>query len=133
MNELLDSQINELTIKKFIEKPNTDKYKSWNTSKWVHCKCTCGNEVDVPLIGVTKGLIKSCGHLRKDKAAETLEKIRKDNPTPTAVYLTYNGKTMNVSQWSNETAIPRTTILYRIANNMPIEKILERKEHDNDE
>lgn len=126
MENLLNTTINELTIKKFIDKPNTDKYKSWNTDKWVHCECSCGEEIDAPLYGVQRGLIKSCGHLRKEKAAELIEKNR--NSTAAAVYLTHDGKTLNISDWSKETGIPRSTIMYRMGKELPVEKILERKD-----
>ena len=32
-----------------------------------HCECDCGNTVDVPLIRLTSGNVKSCGCLRKRK------------------------------------------------------------------
>lgn len=130
MEQLINTQINELTIKKFIDKPNTDKYKSWNTSIWVQCDCSCGEKIDVPLYGVTNGLIKSCGHLRREKAAAILEENKKVTPTPTAVYLTYNGKTQNLSEWAKETGIPRSTIAYRMSKELPVERILERKDDD---
>ena len=128
--QILNTTFNELTVQKFIKKPNTKKYKSWNTNIWVHCKCSCGKKINVPLYGVTNGLIKSCGHLRAEKAAKILAENKKNNPTPTAIYLTYDGKTMNISEWSRETGIPRSTITYRISKEFPIEKILERKEDD---
>ncbi len=129
MEPILEQTINELTIKKYIDKPeDTDKYKSWNTNIWVHCECSCGNTVDVPLYGVTHGLIKSCGHIRREKAAESIEKNR--NSAATAVYLTHDGKTMNISDWSKETGIPRSTISYRMGKELPVEKILERKDDD---
>jgi hypothetical protein len=130
MEQVIDVTFNELTVRNFIKKPDTDKYKSWNTSVWVRCECSCGNkEVDVPLYGVTHGLIKSCGHVRKEKAAESIEKNR--NSTVNAVYLTHEGKTMNISDWSKETEIPRSTIAYRISKGLPVDKVLERK-NDNE-
>lgn len=124
---LINQTFNELTIKDFIPKPDIQKYRAWNTNSWVHCKCSCGNEVDLPLYGVKNGFIKSCGCLRRQKAKVTLQQARKNNPTPTAIYLTYENKTMNISEWAKETNIPRTTIMYRISKGMPIDKILERK------
>jgi hypothetical protein len=124
---LINRTFNELTIKDFISRPDTKKYRALNTNNWVHCKCSCGNEVDLPLCGVKNGFIKSCGCLRIQQAKITLEKVRKNNPTPTAVYLTYEDKTMNISEWSKETGIPRTTIMYRMNKGMSIDKILERK------
>jgi hypothetical protein len=128
MEQVMNVTFNELTVRKFINKPKTDKYKSWNTSVWVHCECSCGEEIDVPLYGVTHGYIKSCGHVRREKAMESIEKNR--NSTVNAVYLTYEGKTMNISEWSKETGIPRSTIAYRISKELPIEKVLERKDDD---
>lgn len=127
MNEVINVTFNELTVKKFVNKPDTDKYKSWNTSIWVCCECSCGKSIDVPLYGVTSGLIKSCGHLRAEKASDSLARLRQTHPNPRAIYLTFEDKTMNISEWSKETGIPRTTIMYRMEKNMPIEKILERK------
>lgn len=130
MNQVINVTFNELTIQEFIKKPKTDKYKSWNTNTWVRCLCSCGEKVDVPLYGVTNGYIKSCGHIRREKAAESIEKNR--NSTVNAIYLTHNGKTMNISDWSKETGIPRSTIAYRMSKEMPIEKVLERKD-DNEQ
>lgn len=128
MEQFINAKFNELTVRKFIRRPEIDKYKSWNTRIWVQCECSCGNTIDVPLYGVTHEYIKSCGHLRAEKATESIEKNR--NSTATAIYLTYKDKTMNISDWSKETGIPRSTIAYRIGKNMPIEKVLERKESD---
>jgi hypothetical protein len=121
---IINKTFNELTIRSYIPKPDIDKYNSWNNT-WVHCECSCGKEIDAPLYGVTHGYIKSCGHIRKEKAKESIKKNR--NSTINAVRLTYNGKTMNISEWSRETGIPRSTIAYRISKELPIEKILERK------
>lgn len=128
MEQVINVTFNELTVRKFIKKPNTDKYKSWNTNIWVHCECSCGEEVDVPLYGVTHGYIKSCGHARREKAAEMIEKNR--NSTANAIYLTHEGRTLNIKQWSDETGIPRSTIAYRLSKDMPIDKVLERKDDD---
>lgn len=128
MEQFKNKTFNELTIKEFIERPNTEKYKSWNTGQWVKCKCSCGEEIEVPLYGVRKGLIKSCGHLRKEQALATLEKSRVANPTPTAIYITYKDKTLNITEWSRETGIPRSTIMYRYSKGLPPEKIFERRE-----
>lgn len=125
---IIDAQFNELTIREFIEKPDTDKYKSWNTGVWVHCECSCGEFVDAPLYGVKNGFIKSCGHLRSQTARAAMMKIREEHPNPTAVNLTHDGKTMNITDWSKETGIPRSTIAYRLSKELPMDKVLERKE-----
>lgn len=123
----INKTFNELTILECIDRPDTEKYKTWNTSKWVKCQCSCGEIVDLPLYGVRNGYIKSCGHLRGEKAALTLEENKKNNPTPTAIYLTFKDKTLNISDWSKETGIPRSTIMYRISKELSVEKILERR------
>lgn len=133
MENVINKTINELTIKAIIPRPkHIHKYRSWNTDKWVRCECSCGKIVELPLYGVQNGFIKSCGHYRREKAAETLEKNKMNNPTPNAVYLTYQGKRQNITEWSKETGIPRSTIMYRMNREMPIEKILERKCNDNE-
>lgn len=43
-----------------------DKY---NKAIW-HCKCSCGNEVDVLASSLTSGKTKSCGCLQKKRASE---------------------------------------------------------------
>ena len=129
----INNTYNELTIKEYIDKPeDIDKYKSWNTSSWVRCECSCGNkEVLVPLNAVVKGYIKSCGHLRVQNATARLEECR--DSTHNAVYLTYEDKTMNIAEWSRETGIPRSTIMYRMSKQLPVEKILERKDCNEEE
>lgn len=127
--DIINAEFNELTVRAVIEKPDTDKYKSWNTGIWVHCTCSCGNEIDAPLYGVKNGFIKSCGHLRSQTARESMMKVREEHPNPTAVNLTYEGKTMNITEWSKETEIPRSTIAYRLNKGLPMDKVLERKEN----
>ena len=132
MNEI-GNTYNELTIREYIQKPEgIDKYKSWNTNQWVRCECSCGNkEVFSPLNAVVKGYVKSCGHLRVQNAISKLDEFR--DSAHNAVYLTHEDKTMNISEWSKETGIPRTTIMYRISKGLPVEKILERKDYNNEE
>jgi hypothetical protein len=124
---------NELEVLEYIQRPDTEKYKSWNTNKWVHCICSCGKEIDLPYYGVKNGIIKSCGHLRAEKAQETLAEIKKDNPTPTAINITYNGETLNVSEWSEKTGIPRTTILYRLNKELPLSQVFQEYEVRNEQ
>ena len=127
MEQLINKTFNELTIKEFVERPDTEQDKSWNTGQWVKCNCTCGKTIEAPLYGVKKGLIKSCGHLRREQAISVLKRNRELNPTPTAIYITYNNKTLNITEWSKETGIPRSTIMYRYSKKLPPEKIFERK------
>lgn len=128
MENIIKQTFNELTIEELITPPDTDKYRSWRSKQWVRCTCSCGNTVEVPLYGVTKGYIKSCGCYRSKQAAKTLQKIKQHNPTPNAKYLTHNGQTMNLTDWSKETGIPRTTIMYRLGKQLPIDKILAKKD-----
>ena len=126
--EEINKTYNELTIREYIDKPeDTNKYKSWNSSIWVRCDCSCGcSDVKVPLNAVKKGYIKSCGHLRTQNAIMKLDECR--DSTHNATYITHNGKTMNITEWSRETGIPRTTIMYRLSKELPVEKVLERKD-----
>ena len=129
MKKEIEKTYNELTIKKIIDRPNGEtKYKSWG-NVWAECKCSCGETTFAPLYGVTHGYIKSCGHIRKNMAVELLTKAHKGKPALNARYITYKGKTKNISEWSKETGISRTTILNRLNKNLPIEKVLEKTEH----
>ncbi len=122
---------NRLTVEEHISKPdNIEKYQSWNSSDWVRCTCECGTEVLAPFNAVQKGYIKSCGCLRAQSAASTLEECR--DSTHSAINLEYNDEVHNIAEWSRITGIPRTTILYRLSKEMPIEKVLERKENEQD-
>lgn len=120
---------NRLTVEEHIVKPDdVEKYQSWNSNDWVRCTCECGNEVRAPFNAVQKGYIKSCGCLRAQCATSTLEKCR--DSTHSAINLKYNNEVHNVAEWSRITGIPRTTILYRLSKEMPIEKVLERRENE---
>lgn len=124
---------NELEILEYIPRPDTEKYRSWNTNKWVHCRCSCGEEIDLPYYGVKNGIIKSCGHLRAEKAQETLAEIKKDNPTPTAIEITYEGETLNISGWSERTGIPRSTISDRLRRELPLSQVFQEYEVRNEQ
>ena len=49
------------------------------------------------------------------------------NNRRTSVYLTYNGKTQTIAQWSRELSIPPMTITARIRQNRPIEEVLSQE------
>lgn len=128
MEKEIDKTYNELTIKKIIQRPDGEnRYRSWGNT-WAKCECSCGEIVEAPLYGIKHDFIKSCGHLRKDKAIALLDKIHKEHPAPNAKYLTYKGVRMNISEWSKKTGIPRTTIMNRLDNDWPIDKVLEKTE-----
>ena len=134
MNEnqiALGVTINELTILSYSNKPDDyEKYKSYG-GPWVRCQCSCGNEIIAPLYGIKNGLIKSCGHLKGQQGSERLKQYYETHDAVNAVYLTIEGETKNISEWSRITGVPRTTILYRLNKKVPLEKLFE-KEKDND-
>lgn len=123
--------INELTILSYSNKPdNSEKYKSYG-GPWVRCQCSCGKEIIVPLYGIKNGFIKSCGHLKGQKGGEKLKQYYETHDAVNANYLTIEGETKNISEWSRITGIPRTTILYRLNKKVPLDKLFE-KELEND-
>lgn len=117
---------NELTIEEFVMRPEgMKKYLSWNTNKWCKCTCSCGETVFAPYYGIKKGLIKSCGHVRRDTSKQLMSELKKDYPVSRETCITYGGQTLNITEWSKKTGIPRSTISYRVAHEWPPEKILE--------
>lgn len=46
------------------------------------------------------------------------------NKRSSSKYLTLNGETLSIQQWSRKTGIKPTTISYRISRNKPIEEVL---------
>ena len=124
--------INELTILSYVDKPkDEEKYKSYG-GMWVKCQCSCGNELTAPLYGIQRGFIKSCGHLKGQQGGETLKEYYKTHDAVNANYLTIDGETKNISEWSKITGIPRTTIIYRLNKNVPLKNLFD-KENNNDQ
>ena len=68
------------------------------------CKCGCG--------GLTRNKQYILGHHSRKKAT---------------IFLTYNGKTQSLTQWSEELGINRNRIKNRYKLGMPVEKILSKK------
>jgi hypothetical protein len=60
IKDLTGNRYGKLTV---LEKAD---YKKGNRIVW-HCKCDCGNDVDVQGIYLTQGDTKSCGCLKKSK------------------------------------------------------------------
>lgn len=135
MNEYeikLGVTINELKILSYSDKPDDgDKYKSYG-GPWVRCQCSCGNEIIAPLYGIKRGFIKSCGHLKGQQGRENLKEYYKTHDPVNANYLTIDGETKNISEWSRITGVPRTTILYRLSKNVPLKNLFD-KENDDDQ
>lgn len=60
LNDLIGQKFNHLTILK-ISEPD----KSRNRMRYAICQCDCGEVKEIRLSKVTRGEIKSCGHLRR--------------------------------------------------------------------
>ncbi len=128
----LGTIINELTILSYSNKPEEEtKYKDYG-GPWVRAKCSCGEEIIAPLYGIKKGLIKSCGHLKGQKGGEALQEYYKTHGSVNAKYLTIEGETKNISEWSEVTGVPRTTILYRLNKNVPLDELFSKEKDDNE-
>jgi hypothetical protein len=67
---LIGQQFGELVVidkaPDFIKKDGTHRI-SW------HCRCSCGNELDVFADSLKSGNTKSCGHLQKQAASESMQ------------------------------------------------------------
>lgn len=124
---IIGSKFNELTVIKYIKKPDTNKYKDY-PGPWVECRCSCGAKVKVPLYALKKNLVKSCGHYKGQIGGETLKRYYKDHDPSNTIYITYNQETKSVSDWSRDTGIPRTTIAYRINQNLPLDQVFKKEE-----
>jgi len=45
-----------------------------------HCKCSCGNEVDVATYALTSGKTVICGHIGKKRLVDYISEIRRETP-----------------------------------------------------
>lgn len=50
-----------------------------NGKVWWHCKCECGNELDIRGDQITRGIAKSCGCLQKEIARKNMVEVGKNN------------------------------------------------------
>lgn len=66
----------QLTV---IERDFSEEKKHNSHNTYWKCKCSCGNEISVVRSSLTSGKTKSCGCLRKEKAAEHLKQISSNN------------------------------------------------------
>lgn len=108
-----------LKVLKQVENPNNGRYKSWRPKVWFRCRCTCGKEVDVPERALITNAVRSCGHLRAAMATDRNQRIKKIGHV-----FTYEGKTMNLSDWSRETGIAYSTIKSRYNKGLAPKMIL---------
>ena len=117
---------NMLTILHGIDTPKEKhQYSSWDFAGWVRCKCDCGNEKDLPYYGVLHGYIKSCGCYRAECSRQVLAKNKEsENFTSRIVTIEYKGEKHNLTEWSNITGIPKSTLRYRYNKGMSPRKIL---------
>jgi len=124
--------VNELEIISYSNKPEDyKKYESYG-GPWVRCRCSCGKEIVAPLYGIKNGFIKSCGHLKGQQGAQKLKEYYENHDAVNATYLTVEGETKNITEWSRITGIPRTTILYRLNKKLPLKEVF-KKEIDEDD
>ena len=72
--------------------------------KWL-CRCDCGNFCDVYDFNLLRGNTKSCGCLLYR-------------------YITYQNKTLNMTEWAREVGISYWALAKRISRGWPIEKAL---------
>ena len=75
---------NRLTILKTYSK----KMSNGKSQRFAWCKCDCGNEKEIALYRVKKGITKSCGCLSREK---TIERNTKHGMRHHPIYNTYNG------------------------------------------
>ncbi len=68
--DLTDMRFGRLTV---LYRSENDKQ---NKTIW-HCKCDCGNEVDVRATSLKQGVTQSCGCLQYEKSKELNNEIRK--------------------------------------------------------
>lgn len=108
-----------LTVMKQVENPHDGRYQSWRPRVWFRCSCTCGKEVDVPERALLTGVVRSCGHLRAAMATDRNQRIKKIGHV-----ITYEGKTMNLSDWARETGIAYSTIKSRYKRGLAPRMIL---------
>lgn len=52
------------------------------------------------------------------------ESIREASEQSAPHYVTHDGKTLALSEWSRLTGIPRPTIIYRLSRGWPVAKVL---------
>lgn len=62
--DLIGQRFGRLTALYFVRKENRVKNSYW------HCRCDCGNELDVYTMSLVQGLTRSCGCLNKEQSAK---------------------------------------------------------------
>lgn len=71
--ELAGRQFGRLTV---LRQAPPGKYAR---TYWI-CACTCGNEITAQGLKLTQGWTKSCGCIKRERAAETLRRWHRENP-----------------------------------------------------
>lgn len=99
------SRYNRLTV--------LEEDTSMNTgATWVRCRCDCGNITVLRAYDITSGMIKSCGCLWKELTRARATKVE------------YDGRSLTISEWSEETGISAEAIKGRLRRGWPIEVAL---------
>ena len=77
---LIPNKIHDLTGQRFGKLTAIFGYqKEHNEDYWWHCKCDCGNIVDVRGYSLVHGDTKSCGCIKQSYGEECIEKILKEH------------------------------------------------------
>lgn len=98
-------------------------YNKKHNSYW-KCKCDCGNEKNIMLNNLTRGMTKSCGCIRKQASKERMT-IHGLSNTRANRLITYNNETYCLAEWEDITGIKAGVILARIDKlNWDIEEAL---------
>lgn len=79
---------------------------------WVRCRCDCGNITVLRAYDITSGKVKSCGCLWKELTRARATKVE------------YDGRSLTISEWSEETGISAEAIKGRLRRGWPIEMAL---------
>lgn len=104
---------------KWLVLEETDK-KTKSRCKIYKCKCDCGTIGYVVGTNLRNGHSKSCGCTKvkhkhsRSKLYDIYYKMRhRCYNKRNNIYLTYNGKTQTIAQWSKELNIYYNTLMYR--------------------
>ena len=111
---------------KNVPRPDTEKYRSWNSKKWAEYECPiCGQRFQAPVYGVENGHIKSCGCTKAKQGSDNLKQYWNKKPKhPNGRYITLGKEKHNISEWSKITGIPRSTITDRNNKGLKPKEIL---------
>lgn len=92
------------------------------------CKCSCGCETVVYANDLICGDVKSCGCLRREHQ-QYFKNVNNAGGTVECMRLTYNGKTLTVTEWAKQAeqeklGIKRRNIYCRLRRGWGVERAL---------